>query len=200
MNPESDVIYSVDALFTTKIDSVINCAELCSLQCSSFSYTYNTKECRGYGDHLLGQVYQSSTSLWKRSCGRMHYTYDPAFGTCVRLYTIKKTWTMASDVCKNDGTHLLIADTITKTQASKNGVHSSTFLTAGRWWTGGYDYDESAANDFKWVNGVSIDTGSIWHPNEPSSHKERCVNLYPASASLNDLTCSIEEFFVCQEY
>ncbi|XP_033724941.1 C-type lectin domain family 6 member A-like [Pecten maximus] len=198
---EDNAIYSDHVLFTTEIESVINCAELCTAKCSSFSYSYKPKECRGYGDRLLGRLHRNATFLWKRSCRAAKYTYDPAFGTCVRLFNIRKNWTMASDVCTYDGTHLLIADTIEKVQASQNGVHSSKFLRASRWWIGGYDYDEGSANNFKWVNGVSISvTSNIWYPTEPNDPSERCVNLLPSSGYLHDLNCSEEEFFVCQEH
>ncbi|XP_060074755.1 C-type lectin domain family 6 member A-like [Ylistrum balloti] len=200
---EADVIFNDSVLFKAEVDSIIDCADSCNLhtvKCRSFSYTSNTKECRGYGDLLQGRESQAGTSLWKKVCRRDDYTYDPAYDTCVRLFSIEKSWWEASYWCNNDGAYLLIVDTVAKMQATQSGLHSITFQTEDRWWLGGYDYDASSVNDFRWINGEPInDTSILWHPNEPNDVNERCINLYSLSASLNDLHCSTLEYFVCQE-
>ncbi|XP_060076567.1 aggrecan core protein-like [Ylistrum balloti] len=196
-----NVIFDDTVLFKAKADSTIACADSCKIhtvKCRSFSYTSNTKECRGYGDPLQGRVDQANTSLWKRVCRREDYKYDPAFDTCIRFSSIGKSWFEASAWCNNDGAYLLITDTKEKQQATKSGLHSSEFRTHFRWWVGGYDYDDTSVNDFRWINGEPI-SDKLWSADEPSHVSEHCVNLYPSNASLNDLPCSNQEYFVCQE-
>ncbi|PVD28451.1 hypothetical protein C0Q70_11039 [Pomacea canaliculata] len=124
---------------------------------------------------------------------------------CLKLYTLKKSFTEAKLHCEADGAHLVHL----KSRDIDLPPFISLMAANGRQKSGSYydglwigATDILTEGNFQWSDGTELSTDSdLWGNGEPNDKHddEDCVHvLYWSFTVLNDANCSSEYDFVCQ--
>ncbi|MEQ2304081.1 hypothetical protein AMECASPLE_023397 [Ameca splendens] len=145
-------------------------------------------------EQLMGTIDKLNASIQEKNCsaGWKKFQYS-----CYLPSTVKKTWTLSREDCKNKGADLAIVN-------SKEEMNflNSLYSSDKEVWIG--LTDEGVEGQWKWVDGTLL-TLTFWGKGQPNSHQGRdqdCVEFWhraTGDGDWNDENCSIEQNWICEK-
>ncbi|KAK6174883.1 hypothetical protein SNE40_013447 [Patella caerulea] len=130
----------------------------------------------------------------KSECFTRNYTIFSGTNYCLKFIATLAPWPDAEQHCKQNGGHLVSAETPDKL----NHIRLTTDSNYPNIYLGGFRPAEATDNSvYRWINHERVDN-SFWRPNEPNSfNRESVVEIYD-NGLLNNRNKDTKFTFICE--
>ncbi|XP_074644357.1 C-type lectin lectoxin-Phi1-like [Tubulanus polymorphus] len=188
-------------VFTDRNYSRLECASICSMEiatCRGFDSvaSASTRECHLY-DNLWYEIDGNIRSIYRfdRKCPTGFFE---KFTSCYKLIQNKKSFTDATDYCKENGWKL--AEPKSKKLQVSLRIYMRMKYSNYQGWIGVYDGKTatSSRGPWVWISDMEPIQNSDWDSGEPNHDSERCVEMREDNSQWNDTSCNDKLLFICE--
>ncbi|ESP00574.1 hypothetical protein LOTGIDRAFT_157850 [Lottia gigantea] len=192
-----------------KVSSAYECLKLCRNRatCKSVGIETSSMDCYLYAGRvyagLRGTIKSDIIYYWllEHECPlHLGYSEDPTSKICTKYYPTEVIWSLAQETCEGEGGMLLMVDNLDSRRVATDYVTSGvlkewTFLGSKR------NLEDPA--DWKWFNGVPVNTSWIILDSNEEPEEPDCMTLKVTDKDVNPMVlqshgCFFTEGFICQ--